>query len=205
MPCACCRPHSRGRAGYYELPPYNHHDLHSVFHVRVMDVLRLSALRRPLDVFVSHDWPRNISKHGNEAQLLRVKPFLRADIASGEFGSEPGEHLLHTLRPRYWFSAHMHCRFAALVRHPDGRETRFLALDKVLPGRDFLQVLDLPVSDDAAAAAPPGLAYDAEWLALLRRTHPMVSLTRYAHMPDQLCVAFHSCASPCILVPALEH
>ena len=115
----------------------------------------------------------------DEAQLLRVKSFLASEIRANTFGSAPGEELLHSLQPRYWFSAHMHCRFAALVRHPTGRETRFLALDKVLPNRDFLQVLDIPVSD-VGPEAPQALAYDAEWLALIRRTHPSVSLTRYA-------------------------
>jgi lariat debranching enzyme len=150
-----------------------------------MDVLRLSALQQPLDIFMSHDWPRGISKHGDEAQLLRVKPFLASEIRANTFGSAPGEELLHSLQPRYWFSAHMHCRFAALVRHPTGRETRFLALDKVLPNRDFLQVLDIPVSD-VGPEAPQALAYDAEWLALIRRTHPSVSLTRYAHAPPHM-------------------
>ena len=160
-----------------------------------MDVLRLSALRQPIDIFVSHDWPRGISKHGDEAQLLRVKPFLRSEIASGAFGSEPGERLLAQLKPRYWFSAHMHCRFAAIVHHQDGKQTRFLALDKVLPDRDFLQVLDIPVTQHSDNPLP-GLTYDLEWLALLRRTNPLVSLTRYAHVPDQLYSFFFFFLSP---------
>lgn len=130
-------------------------------------------------------------------------------IASGELGSPANEQLLHTLRPAFWFSAHLHTKFPALVNHEEkdggqnpsgaptggssaagshqgnggagngsasasasgrvegsaadrsggevntsgrGEErktgqgsrghpaTRFLALDKCLPGRDFLQV-----------------------------------------------------------------
>lgn len=38
---------------------------------------RLRQLQRPLDVFLSHDWPQGIERHGNTAQLLRCKPFLR--------------------------------------------------------------------------------------------------------------------------------
>lgn len=33
----------------------------------------------------------------------------------------------------------MHVKFPALVEHPSGRVTKFLALDKILPRRDFLQ------------------------------------------------------------------
>ena len=60
-------------------------------------------------------------------------------------GSPPAEELLQMLRPRYWFSAHLHVKYAALYAHPGpanghASETAFLALDKCLPGRGFLQV-----------------------------------------------------------------
>jgi hypothetical protein len=45
-----------------------------------------------------------------------------------------GEQLLRELKPDYWFAAHMHVKFPALVQHKGGRATRFLALDKCLPG-----------------------------------------------------------------------
>lgn len=35
----------------------------------------------------------------------------------GELGSPPLTGLLHTLRPAHWFSAHLHCRYAARVLH----------------------------------------------------------------------------------------
>ena len=63
-------------------------------------------------------------------------------IQQNRLGSQAGKELLHKLKPDYWFSAHLHTKFAALVRHPNSNKvTKFLALDKCLPRRRFLQVL----------------------------------------------------------------
>jgi len=185
--------------------------MRSAYHVRQLEVHRLMQLavaevggaaagapaaggaaggpQRP-DVFLSHDWPRNIARFGDMQGLLRKKAFLRAEVESGSLGSAPSEALLHALQPAFWFSAHMHTKFAALVPHggggpeagagagggaaapPPPRATRFLSLDKCLPGRDFLQVLELE------AAGPLHFEYDAEWLAVLRSTHGLLSLGR---------------------------
>lgn len=154
-------------------------------------------LSRP-DIFLSHDWPCTIEHHGNLAALLRRKPFFRADIENERLGSPPLMGLLKTLKPAWWFAAHLHVKFDAIVKHggegqqeggsgignpdeitiefdeerkpeqcaaqnPDEiildgdvdsavsthpapvlqqarSETRFLALDKCLPRRDFLEV-----------------------------------------------------------------
>ncbi len=66
-------------------------------------------------------------------------------IETNQLGSKAGEQLLHALKPLYWFSAHLHTKFSALVPHPDGHHpTKFLALDKCLPRRNFLQVIFFP-------------------------------------------------------------
>ncbi|CAI7854606.1 unnamed protein product, partial [Closterium sp. NIES-54] len=164
------------RLGHYERAPYDNSQMRSIYHVREYDVTRLAALASlpsslsssvngslpsaHMDAFLSHDWPRGVEQHGDTASLLRTKPFFRGEVERNALGSPAGETLLHTLRPSYWFSAHLHVKFSALVKHSAAAAaspaaagvslslsssssssgvTRFLALDKCLPGRQFLQ------------------------------------------------------------------
>ncbi|PVI02075.1 lariat debranching enzyme [Periconia macrospinosa] len=48
------------------------------------------------------------------------------------------------------------------------KETQFLALDKCLPNRHFLQLLEIEPHKPAEFARPLRLEYDAEWLAITR-------------------------------------
>lgn len=183
---------------HFERSPYTPNTLRSVYHIREIDVFRMGLLSSPktdlnggndkdnssdvvtshsqrLDIFLSHDWPQGIALFGNVHQLVRKKPYFKGEIADGSLGSPPMAHLLHTLRPHFWFSAHLHVKFAAVVNHssslipkpndtqqfdprqlsmrpqqPSRKEvelnenvTRFLALDKAIPGRRFLQLLEM--------------------------------------------------------------
>jgi hypothetical protein len=80
----------------------------------------------------------------HHSRLIRSTPLLLVSMSTclqiedGSLGSPAGQQLMGALQPKYWFSAHMHTKFPAIVPHTDGSITRFLALDKCLPGRDFL-------------------------------------------------------------------
>ncbi|CAH8460505.1 unnamed protein product [Heterobilharzia americana] len=133
---------------HYEHAPYSEATKRSVYHLRNIEVFRLGQIRRRLDIVLSHDWPRGIYHYGNANHLSRRKPHFRSEIESDALGSPPGEQLMCRLKPRYWFSAHLHCKFSAFVEHSDSktnkpRTTRFLALDKCLPNRHYLQFLDI--------------------------------------------------------------
>ncbi|KAJ0178230.1 hypothetical protein K1T71_006053 [Dendrolimus kikuchii] len=158
--------------GLWECVPYNQNSLRTVYHIRSFDVFRLSQMKKKIQVMLSHDWPRGITDYGDKNNLLRRKPFLRDDIESNQLGSVPAEKLLHTLKPDYWFAAHLHCQFAALVKHDDENETKFLALDKCLPKRRHLQVLDIPEDYDGDLK----LKYDLEWLAVLKSTNHLLTV-----------------------------
>ncbi len=72
-------------------------------------------------------------------------------IEDNSLGSPPSAKLMSELKPRFWFSAHMHTQFAAVVQHGSAvpgkgppPTTKFLALDKCLPGKRFLQASQHP-------------------------------------------------------------
>ena len=280
--------------GRYEMPPYDKGTLRSVYHVRNVEVYRMKCLgtrassdetsegdnqtRRPLDIMLSHDWPRGIERHGDTASLLRKKKFFRQEVEDNTLGSPANEDVLHTTKPRWWFSAHLHVKFEATVRHStiggdataedrkkraeataatglvpsqiagsstsneaddseqyaaehaddnvdDGRTTsfiglesskcptessipdlteqmtRFLSLDKCLPRRQHLQIVNIPIpsnddtlnndsSDDGDLSGieqPLQIEYDPEWLAILRKTHNLTQLTRsFVNVPADI-------------------
>lgn len=75
--------------------------------------------------------------------------------------------------PSYWFAAHLHCKFAALVPNENrDKVTKFLALDKCLPKRKFLQILDIPHDETQSLS----LSYDVEWLTVLFLTNYLLSV-----------------------------
>lgn len=161
-------------SGHYERPPYDDRSIRSVYHVRHYDVLKLMQVEEPIDIFLSHDWPLGITEYGNWEKLVRQKPFFKEEVQMRTLGSKPAAELLKKLKPPYWFSAHLHCRFPAIIQHEEnGPVTKFLALDKCLPGRKFLQILEIE-SDPG----PYEVRYDEEWLAITRKFNCIFPLFR---------------------------
>ncbi|KAL0485544.1 lariat debranching enzyme DBR1 [Acrasis kona] len=162
-----------------ETLPYDNNSLRSAYHVRHYEVYKLNQLKLstdslPIDIFLSHDWPVSITKYGNEDRLLKYKQHFRADIEKNQLGSPPGLFLLNQLKPKYWFSGHLHCKFAAQVDHGGETCTKFLALDKCLPKRDFLQIINIEPS------VPSGVEHsnfyhDLVWLAITKLTNPKMN------------------------------
>lgn len=260
------------RKPHFERLPYNNDDVRSIYHVRELDTRKLLQLRSQVDIGLSHDWPKGMEWKGDYAQLFRFKPYFEQDAKNGQLGSVAATTVLERLRPRYWFSAHMHARFTATWQHDEGVElptnepveavapittnkdetdlqmgdtpsipapkneaeidldldddvetraqapqptqdangaaqeksndvrsllpevfarssapsgfaappdmpfpreitnktTKFLALDKCLPGRHFLQLLEIAPHSPSGFQRPHKLEYDAEWLAITR-------------------------------------
>jgi len=163
--------------GHYEKAPYDDNSIRSAYHIRNVDVFRLKQLAgNTPDIMMSHDWPRSVYKHGNVEKLLRFKKHFREEVEQDRLGSPPAKDIMDTLQPDFWFSAHLHCKFAAVVPHAEtNKTTKFLALDKCLPRRQFLQVVTVgpPVINDEVI-----LRYCPAWLAVLKSTAHLLSVER---------------------------
>lgn len=124
-----------------------------------------------IDIMLSHDWPNEIVYHGDYKDLIRVKPFFKRDIDNRELGSPVNWELLRNIKPTWWLSAHLHVRYKAFMKHTKRKlaplekkntdeidldfsseeeaefvpeqTTTFLALDKCLPRRRHLEVIEV--------------------------------------------------------------
>ncbi|KAL9053762.1 MAG: hypothetical protein Q9162_004560 [Coniocarpon cinnabarinum] len=226
------------RKPHYHMSSLGDKDIKQMYHTREIDVRKLMQLRTQVDVGLSHDWPKGVEQHGDLHWLLRVKKHFKEDVQRKLLGSNAASYVLNHLRPFYWFSAHLHVKYAAVVHHqphsqeesnlaqcPDNADelslddevenvpqaienpdeisledddtkpttsvikqglnaaeslqqpailnstTQFLALDKCLPKRDFLQLLEIPRRPTGSQHSDSGdaqLEYDEEWLGITR-------------------------------------
>lgn len=104
---------------HHERLPYSQDDVKSIYHVRELDVRKLLQVRTQVDIGISHDWPRGVEWKGNWQALFAKKDLFEADARAGTLGSSAAKYVMDRLRPPYWFSAHLHCKFAAVVGHAE--------------------------------------------------------------------------------------
>ncbi|KAI0415526.1 lariat debranching enzyme, C-terminal domain-containing protein [Xylaria grammica] len=109
------------RKPHYERLPFSRDDIRSIYHVREIDVRKLLLLREQVDVGLSHDWPRAIENHGNASTLWKMKPDFERDSIKGILGNPAAEYVMDRLRPAYWFSAHLHCKYPAIKKYESPR------------------------------------------------------------------------------------
>lgn len=151
-------------------------------------------MEQPIDIFLSHDWPRGVYNHGNRDALLRRKPFFAHEVKDNILGSEPLAHLMAALKPRYWFAGHMHVRFEASISWSGSLTTEFLALDKCVKRRSYMEVRRFSFVQvvNVSPRAQPNildcrLLFDCEWLSILGATEPYLSgpqRDRYPALPE---------------------
>ncbi|EGC46857.1 RNA lariat debranching enzyme [Histoplasma capsulatum var. duboisii H88] len=114
---------------HFERLPYNRADIQSIYHIRELDVRKLLQIRTQVDLGLSHDWPQGIEWHGDFQKLFQKKPLFEPDANSGRLGSVAARYIMDRLRPAFWFSAHLHCKYAASLTHgdykPAGLKNRF--------------------------------------------------------------------------------
>ncbi|KAK2600074.1 lariat debranching enzyme [Conoideocrella luteorostrata] len=131
------------RKPHHERLPFSADDVKSFYHVREVDVRKLLLLQSQVDVGISHDWPRYIEQHGDSEWLFRKKPDFRWESQNGHLGSIAAEHVMDRLRPLYWFSAHMHIKFAAVKKYGMAAVEHCEAADKshliTAPGSNSLE------------------------------------------------------------------
>lgn len=110
---------------HHERLPYNQDDLKSIYHVRALDVRKLLQIKTQVDVGISHDWPRGVEWMGNWKALFAQKDLFEGDARAGKLGSSAAKYVMDHLRPPHWFSAHLHCKFAAVVKHSEESQSAY--------------------------------------------------------------------------------
>lgn len=148
---------------HHERLPYSQDDLKSIYHVRELDVRKLLQVRTQVDIGMSHDWPRGIEWMGNWKALFSKKNHFEADARSGTLGSSAAKYVMDRLRPPYWFSAHLHCKFSAIVDHAKNESSNVVPKletsgHPAIEANDSLKNIQTDTDIDGAAPMGPETA-----------------------------------------------
>ena len=101
---------------------------------------------------------------------------------------KPAKILLNVSFIDHFFLMHSsknfpHFQFPAVIEHEDGTATKFLALDKCLPHRKFLQIVNVK-DKDGEETKNSRLRFDPAWIAILRSTNHLISVKKVdGHLP----------------------
>ena len=118
----------------------NENHKRSVYHVREFELFKLSQISGEIDIVMSHDWPESVEQYGDQKKLLEIKPEFIKSIEQKTLGSPQYFRLLKDLKPKYWFSGHMHVYFTAIVNHLDSKFVE----EKNLQINDNQQTIESP-------------------------------------------------------------
>ncbi|KAF2266964.1 lariat debranching enzyme [Lojkania enalia] len=137
---------------HFERLPYNDSDVRTIYHVREWDTRKLLQVRSQVDIGISHDWPRGMEWKGDHRQLFKFKPHFEQGAKDGTLGNVAATKVLEHLRPPYWFSAHMHAKYAAVWEHesasklePDVKEDPAVVTSKGKIDLDLDHASSIPV------------------------------------------------------------
>ncbi|GAK62910.1 DBR1-domain-containing protein [Moesziomyces antarcticus] len=181
--------------GRYERLPYDAGSLRSCYHTREFDVLRLSALATDkVDVVMSHDWPNTIEQWGDTQTLVRKKPFFEKEISTQSLGSPPLMQLLQQLKPAFWFSAHLHVKFAAI--YPHGRTAAAGTQEAKSSGIANPEALDIDLDFDEDPAAGDTARVEDKSASVMDSASGS-DVTRF--------LALHKCLSHTPFLQVIEH
>lgn len=158
------------------LLPYDRFTIKLAYHIKAKQYIKFYLIGKA-DISLSHDWPRDVWENGKKA--FSRKPWLEESRQKGQLGNPLAAKVLLDHKPQYWFSLHLHMDYKATVSHKQENEdeisldmdmeeggeekpqqTQFLALNKCLPGRKFIETLDVESSGDME------FSYDARSVAV---------------------------------------
>jgi lariat debranching enzyme len=166
----------------------------------------LSKSTSRVDIIASHDWPVGIEQYGNTQELIRQKPFFREEIEQNNLGSPPNREVLDTVKPAYWFSAHLHVKFFAKVDH----QRKEASIDETSGGesapvhlipsqvRTMASVSPLEKSSDERAEELVSVAAVEDGGSLSEAKKPSTPTTPYNDNQQQ--TMFHGLESTCVAV-----
>ncbi|KAK9385690.1 lariat debranching enzyme, C-terminal domain-containing protein [Lipomyces mesembrius] len=144
--------------GHFERVPYTEGTKRSIYHIRQYDVLKLYQVSEQVEIMVSHDWPAGVEHFGRLNELLTKKKFLKSDIDSKALGSPPAMSLLGRIRPRHWLSAHLHVKYAAIVKHKPTCQPTSVSTDQATQMTEcFRQISTTVISNDGPAGNARGV------------------------------------------------